>query len=299
MEWLKLDTGLFENEAIRELIEVEGDEGFRVWLQTRLEVVKHIDFQNEANGELAVPGRVRSPLAYVSFFTRKPEDRVRDIFDSAAELGLIDPDTWEDDRIYFPDLLERDSVETFLKKQRGGQKGGSRSPTRSPSSSPTTDTDIDTDKDRETKEKPEPSDPDDLSEEQLREDYGHKAVKFTDRFIERCNEINPRRNTPAKGTESYEKWVRAFDRLNRIGPQGGTEGETGYSWQELSDILQFVFDHDGNNGFSWADQVRSPVQLRTPSGSNDDAKIVKIEEQMKRKQEQSKSQAAKEWEDAD
>lgn len=303
MDWFKLDTGLFEDQAVRDLIESEGDEGFRVWLQTRLEVVNGIDFRNEDNGELSVPGGKRSPLAYVSFFTGKSEGRVREIFDSCAELGLIDTEGWKDDRIYFPELLERDSVQGYLKQQRAGQKGGQlRGDSRDPSSPPSTDTDVDIEEDEDTdqdvdEEKPEPDDSDLFSEDQLREKFGAQAVKYTNCFIERSKEINPRRSTPDKGTELYLKWVQAFDRLHRIGPAGGTEGETGYSWEELNKILRYAFNHEGQNGFSWKDQVRSPVQLRKRTSSDEDPKIVKIEDSMNSAKGK-ESDFHDEWEDA-
>jgi hypothetical protein len=274
-----MGTGLFEEETVQKLIESEGDEGFRVWLQIRLAVVDGIDFRNDDNGELSVPGGLRSPIAFASFLTGKSEERLREIFDTCADLELIDRAGWQEDRIFFPELMERASVQTFLKKQEGGSKGGSRSPSSSPSGSPPRDTDEDVDLNEDVEqEKPEPSGPDSFSMDQLREEYGDKAVEFTDYFIEQVDAVNGRRNTPDKGTELYMKWVKAFDRLNRIGPQGGTEGEDGYSWDELSEILQYAFSHEGKN-FSWKNQVRSPIQLRQ-SPKNDDAKIVKIEDSM-------------------
>lgn len=131
-----------------------------------------------------------------------------------------------------------------------------------------------------------PEEPPPYSEESLRDEYGDHAVEFTRRFIERQEEINPRRNPPDPGTELYRDWVLAFDRLNRIGPQGGTEGETGYSWDELAEILQWIFEDD-----FWRNQVRSPIRLR-------DEKIVTVEDQMNGDSRNESSDFADQWEDA-
>jgi len=46
-----------------------------------------------------------------------------------------------------------------------------------------------------------------------------------------------------------------MDRLHRIGPKGGEEG---YGWDEIKDIIDWIFDEDD----FWPKQVRSSSGLR-------------------------------------
>jgi 5-bromo-4-chloroindolyl phosphate hydrolysis protein len=63
-----------------------------------------------------------------------------------------------------------------------------------------------------------------------------------------------------------QKWVQEMDRLNRIGPPGGTQG---YSWQEIRQIIDFSQDDD-----FWRANILSASKLRE--------KCVQLENQMKR-----------------
>lgn len=63
-----------------------------------------------------------------------------------------------------------------------------------------------------------------------------------------------------------QKWVQEMDRLHRIGPPGGTSG---YSWQEIRDLIDFSQDDD-----FWRANILSASKLRE--------KCVQLENQMKR-----------------
>jgi len=63
-----------------------------------------------------------------------------------------------------------------------------------------------------------------------------------------------------------QKWAQEMDRLHRIGPPGGTSG---YSWQEIRQLIDFSQDDD-----FWRSNILSAAKLRE--------KCVQLENQMKR-----------------
>jgi hypothetical protein len=294
LDWLPIDTDIAEDDAIQELIDRKGYEGFGFWMETLTRVAAEIDYQNENNGQLTIPGRGKSAAEYLAFITDKSEEFINSLFDTCAELQLIDQTRWkEKGLIYYGNLLKRDKVQSYLKMQKAGYekgKGADKSEQNPPQKRGLNrglqrgqergferDKDIDTDKDINSTctNNPESDDSEDFSEGQLRDQFGEQPIEFTDHFIERQKQINPRRNTPDGATKQYRDWVQAFDRLHRIGPSGGTPGQDGYSWDELCEILSFALDDE-----FWKKQVKSPVQLRKKSNSNGNAKIVNIEDSM-------------------
>ena len=63
-----------------------------------------------------------------------------------------------------------------------------------------------------------------------------------------------------------QKWAQEMDRLNRIGPPGGSQG---YSWQEIRDLIDFSQDDD-----FWRANILSAGKLRE--------KCVQLENKMRR-----------------
>ena len=84
----------------------------------------------------------------------------------------------------------------------------------------------------------------------------------------RILENNARARVPPNDPEDklMQKWAQEMDRLNRIGPPGGTSG---YSWQEIRDLIDFSQDDD-----FWRANILSASKLRE--------KCVQLENQMKR-----------------
>jgi hypothetical protein len=84
----------------------------------------------------------------------------------------------------------------------------------------------------------------------------------------RILENNARARVPPNDPEDklMQKWAQEMDRLNRIGPPGGTKG---YSWQEIRDLIDFSQDDD-----FWRSNILSASKLRE--------KCVQLENQMKR-----------------
>lgn len=79
---------------------------------------------------------------------------------------------------------------------------------------------------------------------------------------------NARARVPPNDPEDklMQKWAQEMDRLNRIGPTGGTKG---YSWQEIRDLIDFSQDDD-----FWRSNILSAAKLRE--------KCVQLENQMRR-----------------
>jgi hypothetical protein len=84
----------------------------------------------------------------------------------------------------------------------------------------------------------------------------------------RILENNPRARVPSDDLNDklMQKWVQEMDRLNRIGPPGGTQG---YSWQEIRDLIDFSQDDE-----FWRANILSAGKLRE--------KCVQLENQMRR-----------------
>jgi len=84
----------------------------------------------------------------------------------------------------------------------------------------------------------------------------------------RILENNARARVPPEDPEDklMQKWAQEMDRLNRIGPPGGTQG---YSWQEIRDLIDFSQDDD-----FWRANILSASKLRE--------KCVQLENQMRR-----------------
>jgi len=84
----------------------------------------------------------------------------------------------------------------------------------------------------------------------------------------RILENNPRARVPRDVPEDplMQKWTQEMDRLNRIGPPGGTQG---YSWQEIRDLIDFSQDDE-----FWRANILSAGKLRE--------KCVQLENQMRR-----------------
>jgi hypothetical protein len=84
----------------------------------------------------------------------------------------------------------------------------------------------------------------------------------------RILENNARARVPPNDPEDklMQKWAQEMDRLNRLGPPGGTKG---YSWQEIRDLIDFSQDDD-----FWRSNILSASKLRE--------KCVQLENQMKR-----------------
>ena len=110
--------------------------------------------------------------------------------------------------------------------------------------------------------------------------YG-AAVYLRDQVVQR----NTRTPVPDENPKDMEKWARAMDRLHRLGAVGG---DSGYSWDEIRDIIDWVFAHEGED-FSWADVVQSATGLRE--------KIHKIEPQWRRANSDNGGEGDSPWED--
>ena len=90
------------------------------------------------------------------------------------------------------------------------------------------------------------------------------AVYLRNRILEN----NVRARVPPEDPEDklMQKWAQEMDRLHRIGPPGGTSG---YSWQEIRQLIDFSQDND-----FWRSNILSAAKLRE--------KCVQLENQMKR-----------------
>ena len=107
---------------------------------------------------------------------------------------------------------------------------------------------------------------DNIKEPKYNEDSSpYKAALY---LRNRILENNPRARVPRDDPEDplMQKWAQEMDRLNRIGPPGGTQG---YSWQEIRDLIDFSQDDD-----FWRANILSASKLRE--------KCVQLENQMKR-----------------
>jgi len=124
---------------------------------------------------------------------------------------------------------------------------------------------------------PNPPGPDASQEPQVSLDDNKNEPKYTEDsppyraaiyLRNRILENNPRARVPNDdpGDPLLQKWAKEMDRLNRIGPPGGTSG---YSWQEIRDLIDFSQDDD-----FWRANILSASKLRE--------KCVQLENQMKR-----------------
>ncbi len=128
-----------------------------------------------------------------------------------------------------------------------------------------------------TEDSPNPPGPDPLSDPQGPFDNSQEEPKYTEGsppyraaiyLRNRILENNPRARVPNDdpGDPLLQKWAQEMDRLNRIGPPGGTSG---YSWQEIRDLIGFSQEDD-----FWQANILSASKLRE--------KCVQLENQMKR-----------------
>ena len=78
---------------------------------------------------------------------------------------------------------------------------------------------------------------------------------------------NPRARVPTDKEEDslMQRWAQEMDRLNRLGPPGGSKG---YTWDEVKKIIDFCMDDS-----FWQSNILSPAKLRE--------KIVILENKMK------------------
>ncbi len=124
---------------------------------------------------------------------------------------------------------------------------------------------------------PNPPGPDAPQEPQVSLDDNKNEPKYTEDsppyraaiyLRNRILENNPRARVPRDDPEDplMQKWAQEMDRLNRIGPPGGTQG---YSWQEIRDLIDFSQDDD-----FWRANILSAAKLRE--------KCVQLENQMRR-----------------
>jgi hypothetical protein len=118
---------------------------------------------------------------------------------------------------------------------------------------------------------PESEDSERFDKDSLKNQYGERPVEFVERMVKGIKRVNDKASTPNPKTKTYKNWVVAFDRLNRIGPEGG---DSGYSWDRLEEILTYAFQDQ-----FWSKNVASPIQLRK-KGNNGLSKIVNIENSM-------------------
>lgn len=288
-DWLKLHRKIMDSK-----VWFYTHAQFRVWLTILLSVNWKEGWSRHRGEEIKLePGQMTTSREHLVEESGASKKVVRDTLSKLEKDGMIETDRssggtlltvchWDKYQSNSDGGSGRSSDEGNSEGNNGGSDGGTQEEGE--------------EGEEQNNKKPGPTDPDEFSEKRLRDEFGNKAVNFTNRFIEKNEEINPRRSTPDKGTELYRKWVRAFDRLHRIGPSGGTEGETGYKWAELKEILRYAFNHEGN-GFSWKNQVRSPVQLRQRNSPDEDPKIVKIEDSMQTTN-RGQSDFSDEWEDA-
>lgn len=171
MNWLSIDTDISEDPKIQRLIREGGPESYALWNLALTLVAREIDFRNERNGYLEIPGG-KKPHEYLAFLFETPPEKCEQVFDICAELELISPEEWEKGEIFFPKLLERKQTKLYLKKQEGGQKGGKhgnkkRTPSRTPSGtgSGTPPRDVDVEEDVEIEEEKEENPSSSSSEE--------------------------------------------------------------------------------------------------------------------------------------
>jgi len=98
-------------------------------------------------------------------------------------------------------------------------------------------------------------------------DKSHPAYKATIYLIERIREYNPKTPVPKQhDSQKMQRWAKAMDRLNRLGPKGGDDG---YTWDKIRDLIDWVFYEDE----FWPQQIQSATGLRE--------KVVKIENAMR------------------
>jgi len=132
-------------------------------------------------------------------------------------------------------------------------------------------------KEENRKDSPNPPGPDASQEPQVSLDDNKSEPKYTEDnppykaalyLRNRILENNPRARVPNDdpGDPLLQKWSQEMDRLNRIGPPGGTSG---YSWQEIRDLIDFSQEDD-----FWQANILSASKLRE--------KCVQLENQMKR-----------------
>jgi len=100
-------------------------------------------------------------------------------------------------------------------------------------------------------------------DDSLEYDKDHPALKATEYLIEQIKEYNPKTPVPKQyDNAKMQRWAKAMDRLNRIGPKGGDDG---YTWDEIRDLIDWIFYEDE----FWPQQIQSATGLRE--------KVVKVE----------------------
>lgn len=100
----------------------------------------------------------------------------------------------------------------------------------------------------------------DFSEEYLIEEYGELALKATQHLIEQIKEHHPKSKMPEVGEKRMDRWVKEMDRLNRIGFPNADEG---FTWQEIRNMIDWVYSEQSKNGdFWWAEVIKSSGKFR-------------------------------------
>ncbi|MFP4662690.1 MAG: hypothetical protein ACLFPF_10890 [Halanaerobiales bacterium] len=89
-----------------------------------------------------------------------------------------------------------------------------------------------------------------------------KAAKYLRKLI---LENNPRQPVPDNTLEKLQDWALELDRLNRLGPPGGSKG---YSWNEIGDIMIWCQQDE-----FWKNNILSASKFRK--------QITKLENKMK------------------
>lgn len=124
MKWLSLDTDIFQDGKIKSLLQQHSSDGYLVYNNLLAQVASNIDLDNDRNGYLDI-GNGKKPQAELAWDLHLDQEQIKKIIESLAELELIDPESWENNEIYIPKILERKQTKNFLSQQEGGRKGGS------------------------------------------------------------------------------------------------------------------------------------------------------------------------------
>lgn len=100
---------------------------------------------------------------------------------------------------------------------------------------------------REKKQKPEPKFTEGDPEFELALELRERIADWHD----------PVPNIPDPNPEDLQKWSKDMDRMLRLGPVGGNEGD-GPSVQQVREILKWIYEEDD----FWRDTIQSPSGIR-------------------------------------
>ena len=150
MKWFSIDTNLINDDKIEDLLFRHGAEGYAVYVHLLEKIAKEIDIDNKNNGYIngiETVGRLAHSL-YV-----RPE-KMKEILDTCAELKLIEPKDWKNNKIYIPKMLKRKQVLEYLRSQEAGKKGANKrwkdsTPIKTPKSTPNDHKELDKELDKE------------------------------------------------------------------------------------------------------------------------------------------------------